>query len=140
MLRGCRGIAIKEVAQKLGKSEATVRRMVRSGKLPAHLENIAPWGPTWTVNDADVHRMLYPDRPLVEVLPPDDDTPRQMLRDVREGMMTLTALIQEGDQGLQDVLEEQQEAWQTAMQTLREEVEQLRNALTVRPKRRWWPW
>jgi hypothetical protein len=92
------------------------------------------------VDDAAVRRMLHPDHPLVEILPPADDTPGQMLRDVREGMITLTALIQEGDQGLRDALGEQQEAWQTAIQTLREDVAQLRNALTARSKRRWWPW
>lgn len=140
MPRGCRGITIKEAAQQLSKSEATVRRMVRSGKLPAHIENIAPWGPTWTINETDVSRLLHPDQPLVEILPRDYETPSQMLRDVREGVVTLTTLITEGDQGLRDALGEQQAVWQTAIGALREEVEQLRHELAEHHKPGWWPW
>lgn len=114
--------------------------MVRSGKLPAHIENIERWGPTWIVNDTDVLRILNPDQPLVEILPSDYETPMQMLKDVREGMITLTDLIKEGDRGIRDELHTQKRTWQAEMETLRQEVEQLRSELQQRQRRSWWPW
>ena len=114
--------------------------MVRSGKLPAHIENVDPWGPTWIVNETDILRVLHPEQPLVEVIPPDYDTPMQIFRDVREGMTTMIDLIREGDQGIRNELQAQHEEWQTEMRTLRQEVQHLRNELAARQQRNWWPW
>lgn len=116
-----------------------MRRMVRSGKLPAHIEQIAPWGPTWVVNEADIVRLLHPDQPLVEVLLPDYDAPMQMLRDVREGLVTLHTVIREGDQGLRDEIRDGDQTLRDELAALRAEVERLRHELTT-PKHRWWPW
>jgi len=114
--------------------------MVRSGKLPANIENIEPWGPTWIVNETDVLRILHPDQPLVEVLPPDYEAPMQMLKDVREGMIAMTTLIIEGDQGIRHELYVQKESMESEIQSLRQEVEQLRRELAERQSRSWWPW
>lgn len=114
--------------------------MVRSGKIPAHIENIDPWGPTWVINEVDVLRILHPDQPLVEILPPDYEAPMQMIKDIREGMMTLTTMIKEGDQGIRDDLNTQKDLWHTELQALRQEVEKLRSELAARQQRSWWPW
>lgn len=115
--------------------------MIRSGKLPAHIDHIDPWGPTWIINEADILRLLHPHQPLVEVLSAEYEPPTQMLREVREGMTTLAILIREGDQGVRAALHQQQETWQEEMQSLRQEVHQLRADLADSHKRgRWWPW
>lgn len=140
MLRGCGGITIREAAHHLGKSEATVRRLVRSGKLPAHIENLDPWGPTWVINENDLVRLTHPNQPMIEIIPPDDAPPQQMLRDVREGLLTLTKVIREGNQGIRHELYVQKESMESEIQSLRQEVEQLRSELAERQNRSWWPW
>lgn len=122
----------------LGKSEVTIRRMIRTGKLPAHRETIAPWGPTWVVDEAEVARILHHDQALVEVLPPDYEPPDHLIREVREGLTTLNALIREGDQGIREELHTSNQSLRAEVAALRSELERLQTQISA--KRSWWPW
>lgn len=58
-------MTIKEAAARLGKAELTIRRMVKSGKLPARLEDRPPWGPTHVIEDIDLAAVMEPTPPLI---------------------------------------------------------------------------
>lgn len=112
----------------MGKSEVTVRRMIRDGKLAAHLEKIDPWGPTWVINEGDLQRLITPDHPLVELLRDDSSSPSQFAQGVREGLMTLHTLIMGLDQGVTQALDDHRTQVETLLTT---QDEALRSELTA---------
>ena len=133
----------------MGKSEVTVRRMIRDGKLAAHLETIDPWGPTWVINDGDLQRLITPDHPLVEILPNDPSSLDQFAQGVREGLMTLHTLIRGLDQGVTQALDDhrtqvetllttQNEALRSELTALHTEIAQLRAQLTTPTRTPFW--
>ncbi len=133
----------------MGKSEVTVRRMIRDGKLAAHLEKIDPWGPTWVINDGDLQRLITPDHPLVEVLPDDPSSLSQFAQGVREGLTTLHTLIRGLDQGVTQALDDhrtqvetllttQDEALRTELAALHTEIAQLRAQLATPTRTPFW--
>ena len=125
----------------MGKSEVTVRRMIRGGKLAAHLEKIDPWGPTWVINEGELQRLITPDHPLVEVLPDDSSSPSQFAQGVREGLMTLHTLIRGLDQGVTQALDDhrtQDEALRSELTALHIEIAQLRAQLAKPTRTPFW--
>ena len=114
-----------------------MRRMVRQGKIPAHLEKLDDWGPTWIINDADIARWLHPDQPLVEVLPSDSESPVHMLRDVREGVQSLSITIREGFAATRERDEHLQQVLDTQLERIAQ-LEATVQALQAAPRKRWW--
>lgn len=58
-------MTIDQAAAQLGKSLKTVRRMVRDGRISAHLVLSGDHGPWWDVSEADVLRLANPGHAVV---------------------------------------------------------------------------
>ncbi len=113
--------------------------MVRQGKIPAHLEKIDDWGPTWIINDADIERWIHPDQPMVEVLPSDSESPMHMLRDVREGVQSLSITIREGFAATRERDEHVQQLLDTQLERIAQLEATVQSLQAAHRKRWWWP-
>ncbi len=160
-----RRVTIKEAATRLGKSELTIRRMVKTGKLPARLENRPPWGPTYVIDESDLCQVMSPPPSLITVLPPETvpsiQTSEQMIRRIREGVLVdihqaftqlqthVTAQLQSEITRLQGQVRQLTDPLADAAQEQKRQgeahdrwlLQALREALQEQsPRRPWWPW
>lgn len=125
---------INEAAYRLGVSPVTIRRMIRQGRLPAHLEG-TKHGQTWVITEGDLQRLEHPDQPLITLEPPGPYYPDQPL------IMYKQALGELRD-ALRTDLREQQEAMETRLARLEQALQLVleRTAPPAPHRRRWWPW
>lgn len=119
------GYTIKQASEQLGLAEITLRKMIRSGRLGAHLER-RKHGMTWVLTEEDIRRFQEPG--AVEVYPPQTPDLLRVIETRLTGVEGGTTMILHEIKVLTDTVS-----------ALRTEVAQLRTQQEARPKRRW-PW
>ena len=142
-------VSIQEAAQRFSVSDKTVRRWIKSGKLPASQES-GPYGVAWRIPETAIHTAQQ----VVEVVPVDRALdPRtlgmviaQAVSQETQGLVeTVNALKTQVEQLSQtiELLEERRTQAAAArdeqvVQMIREALERGENEAPGR--RNWWPW
>ena len=119
------GYTIRQASEKLGLAEITVRKMIRGGRIGAHLER-RKHGMTWVLTEEDIRRFQEPG--AVEVYTPGNT---DIMRSIDHRLSGI-----EGSSTM--VLQEIRVLTETVT-ALQQEVAQLRTQQEARSKRRW-PW
>lgn len=119
------GYTLEQAAERLGLAKVTVRKMIRQGRINAHLEK-RKHGMTYILTEEDIRRFTEP--AAVEVYRPN-------MGDTLRGLESKLSMVDQRSTLIQDEIK----VLIDTVTTLQSEVTQLRAQLAP-PKRRRWPW